>query len=205
MKLVRMMVAGALFTLSAMPTWAEELTQNITPGYESVNVLPGDSFELPLFYSSDKENSTGVGVTLSFDDKKLKFTGFSNTYQDGLIAVDKAARSLGKPVDANNEINTGANVAWMSIDGVWPEAGNTSVALTVAHFNVLDVLDSDTYIAISGEAAAKAVVPEKTVSITIGQGNSLAVNNTSGSGSFSWLFLPLFLLLVLNKAYQARK
>lgn len=202
--------AGLLLGTLSLQLHAAGMTQKITPGEESFAVLPGDTVDFPIIYASDQENSTGVGVQLSFDSKKLQFLGFTEKMEKDLLASDNVSRAKSKKKEddsnkANNKNDTIAGIAWMSVDGSWPGQGELPITLGVAHFKVLETAnDSVTTIDIEGDGAAQSTLSAKDVTVTIGQGNqALAVSETGNGagagGSLTWLFIPFFLALALLK------
>ena len=203
----RLFVTAALLTLMATSHNAAAITQTITTGDDAFEVQQGDTISFPLLYSADVPQTTGVGLSLSFDAKKLKFLGFSESFKKDLIAEDTVSRPKENNRDTNTETDATAAIAWTSLSGNWPdEEQQLPITLAVAQFEVLDADDSVTAINITGKAAAQSAFSAEPVSVKIGLGESqlTSVDNASnGGGSLSWFLLPMALLLRGTK--QTRK
>ncbi len=192
---------GALFTALSLQLNAANVIQTITPEVDAFTVLPGDTIDFPLTYSSDASESTGVGVHLSFDSSKLKFLGFTEQMEQGLLASDKVSKREQKNIDEDGSTDAIASIAWMSVDGKWPGDTQLPTTLGVAHFKVLNTEDSVTQINITGDAAAQSTISAKPISVTIGQENTLAASDTTGGGGgMTWMFMPFLLMLGLLKS-----
>lgn len=167
-----LLITGVVTSLISAQLQAEAITQTVVTSPASFNVVTGGTVDLPLEYSASHSSLTGVGVSLSFDSKKLKFTGFTNKKEEGLLAFDTYPKLDTDNKDQDSATDKKVNIAWMSLQGKWPGDGQLPAQLTTAHFKIIATNDSETVIHIMGEAAAKSTFMAKPVIITIGEGNN---------------------------------
>ncbi|MEE9352663.1 MAG: cohesin domain-containing protein [Thiotrichaceae bacterium] len=191
---------GIAFTALTLTSHASATTQTITAEQFGYEVDLGESFDVPLSYTSDSSDLTGLGLTLVFDSNKLAFEGFSSSLQQDLLAADTSAKADSTDIDKDASTDNIATIAWASLSGDWP--GKTSTPLTVARFKVIEAAASDTAINISGSAASNSTFSAEPIVVTVGKtaeqptvSASNATSTSGGGGSLTWYLFPLLILL----------
>ncbi len=198
-KNITLKTAIALTVLS-LASFATASTQTISArdssGYDTTS---GESFDIPLDYTSDSANLAGLGVSLAFDSTKLAFQGFSSasTLDKDLLAADTTATNDSANLDQDDSTDKLVTIAWASLNGDWP--GTTSTPLTTARFKVLDSASSDSAINITGNAASNTTFSSSPIVVRIEknseQPSPSTQTNSGGGGSFFWYLFPLLIFL----------
>ena len=143
-------VCVALFVAYSSQSLANDL--QVVSVSNSGSVSPGQQFTLDINYdvSTGDNNLTGLGLNIHYDSSKLTFVQVSDyivkdNIINGIVSADTS--------DSDNNPNTDrlVNLAWVSLNGDWP---NTSLPANLLNIDFVVANDLDEQTTLIGFSSA---------------------------------------------------
>lgn len=183
-KQILLFISSVVFTVSASAA-----NQVVVPSQHKFKVSEGEVIEFSLNYpSSSPSNTTGLGVQVYYDSKKITLKAVSDVFKKDLIAVSEDINDTNND-DKNDQTDKKINIAWASLNGDWPAMEARDTQLFKVSFIPTKKFNSTTIIGFTGNASAKNTFSATPITISSTKVTSstieMPVNTTSKTPSTS--------------------
>ncbi len=152
---INYLLATVFIVVSLLSTLANADIQTVIPSQTRFQVDSTDIIKFSVNYSASSPNqTTGLGLKINYDSGQLQLIEVSEVFSKDKIAQAEEVKKTTETDASNKSIN----IAWVSLNGSWPDSLATTASegtkLLTVTFRVTDGFVSPTTIFMTGNASA---------------------------------------------------